>query len=65
LYKQTGRLWNDQNGEDLEAIGGGFNVTLGVLQDREKRDRIVAKILDFADCMDKVLAILNENPFGA
>ncbi len=64
LYRQTGRLWNDQNGEDLEAIGGGFNVTLGVLQDRDKRDRIVAKILEFADCMDRVLAVLNENVQG-
>ncbi len=61
LYRQTGHLWNDQNGEDLEAIGGGFNVTLAALQNREKRDKIVAKILEFADCMDKVLAILNEN----
>ncbi|WP_058303847.1 MerR family transcriptional regulator [Gorillibacterium timonense] len=60
-YRQTGHLWNDQHGEDLEALGGGFNITLDTLQDRVKRDRIVAKIREFAVCMDQVQAILNEN----
>ncbi len=60
-YQQTGHLWNDQNGEDLEAIGGGFNITLEALQNPEKRRRIVAKIREFADCMDRVLEVLEEN----
>lgn len=61
LYSQTGSLWNNQNGEDLETIGGGFNTTLITLQDKEKRKKIVAKLHEFAECIDKVIKILNKN----
>jgi hypothetical protein len=61
LYKQMGSMWNKQNGEDLEALGGGFNITLAVLQDHEKRDKITAKLRECADCMDEVVRIINEN----
>jgi hypothetical protein len=64
IYRQTGHLWNDQGGQDLEAIGGGFNITLGALQDREKRDKIVAKIREFAELVDEALALLTENLKG-
>ncbi|MEA4889022.1 MAG: MerR family transcriptional regulator [Clostridiaceae bacterium] len=64
LYQQMSFLWNNQNGEDLEAIGGGFNITLDALQDQAKRDKIVAKILEFASCMDRVVQILKEHLHG-
>ncbi|MHA6530783.1 MerR family transcriptional regulator [Paenibacillus sp. BAC0078] len=58
LYKQTGHYWNDYNGSDLEAIGGGFNVTLQTLQDKNKRKKIADKLRDFADCIDEVAAVI-------
>lgn len=60
-YRQTGHLWNDQNGNDLEGIGGGFNITLDALQDKTSRDRIVSKIMEFARCIDNVITTLREN----
>lgn len=60
LYHQMRRMWNEQNGEDLEAIGGGFNITLEALQDKKRRSRIAAKIREFADCTDNVVAVINE-----
>jgi len=61
IYNRTGEMWNNDNGKDLEALGGGFNVTLEALQNKEKREKIVAKIREFADCMDEVVRILEEN----
>ena len=61
LYNRTGQIWNNDNGNDLEALGGGFNVTLEVLQDKNKRSKIAAKIRECADCMDKVVEIINAN----
>jgi len=37
-------MWNEQNGEDLESIGGGFNITLETLQNKNRRSRIAAKL---------------------
>lgn len=54
-YEQMGRYWNNDNGTDLEALGGGFNVTLNALQDRERRNKIADKLRRFADCMDEVV----------
>ena len=61
LYDRTAKIWNNDNGEDLEALGGGFNVTLEALQNKEKRGRIAAKIREAADCMDEVVRILKDN----
>ena len=58
LYKRTADLWNNDNGEDLEALGGGFNVTLEALLDKDRRGKIAAKIREAAVCMDKVLQII-------
>ena len=58
LYKRTADIWNNDNGNDLEALGGGFNVTLEALQDKEKRSKIAAKIYEAADCTDEVVKIL-------
>lgn len=57
-YRQMANLWNNSQGEDLEALGGGFNVTLGALQDPDRRAKIVATIRKMAVCMDAVLALL-------
>lgn len=59
LYEQMRRMWNGQNGEDLEAIGGGFNITLNALQDKNRRRRIAAKLREFAEVTDKVVAVVN------
>ena len=61
LYKRTADIWNNDNGNDLEALGGGFNVTLEALQNKEKRNKIAAKINEAADCMDEVVWILQKN----
>lgn len=61
LYERTGQIWNHDDGKDLEALGGGFNVSLKVLQDKERRGRIAAKIREAAECMEQVLFILKEN----
>jgi len=44
----------------LEAIGGGFNITLETLQNKEKRARIAAKIRECGDITDQILQVLNE-----
>ena len=60
LYERTAKIWNNDNGKDLEALGGGFNVTLEALQDKEKSGKIAAKIREAADCMDEVVRIIEE-----
>jgi DNA-binding transcriptional MerR regulator len=57
LYEKMCHMWNQQDGQDLEAIGGGFNITLEALQDKARRSRIAAKILEFADCTEQIIAV--------
>jgi hypothetical protein len=60
IYKHTG---GDQPGElwkDLENLGGGFNVTLEILQDKEKRKLIAGKVREFGMCMEKVCQIIKK-----
>ena len=47
--------------DNLEALGGGFNVTLETLQDKEKRAKVAAVIRKCGDCMDEVMRIIQEN----
>ena len=47
--------------DNLEAIGGGFNVTLEALQDKERRGKISTKIREFADVTDRILRLLSKN----
>lgn len=61
LYERTAQIWNNDSGNDLEALGGGFNVTLVNLQDKDKRGQIAAKLFEAAACMDRVLEILGEH----
>lgn len=64
LYGRTAEIWNKDNGNDLECLGAGFNVTLGALQDRERRRGIAARIREAADCMDKVVEIIGRQLSG-
>lgn len=58
-YKKIQQLWNNNNGEDLEALGGGFNITLKTLQDKKRCSKITAKIREMAEYIDEVTKILN------
>lgn len=60
LYEKMRHMWNEQDGEDLEAIGGGFNITLEALQNQQKRRKIAAKIREFAECTDKIINAIHE-----
>jgi hypothetical protein len=59
LYDRMRKMWNEQNGEDLESIGGGFNITLDTLQNKNRRSRIAAKLREFAEVVDKVVEVVN------
>ena len=61
LYRQMGQMWNNNNGKDLESLGGGFNITLEVLQDKAKRTKIAEVIRKCGDCMDDVVRIIRQN----
>lgn len=60
FYAKTGNYWNNDNNADLEALGCGFNVTLENLQDVEKCKRIANKLRDFASCIDKTVAAIEQ-----
>ena len=64
LYLRCGEMWNHDNGEDLEAIGGGFNVTLEALQKEEQRKRIAAKLREFAEVNDEIVQVLRRGVAG-
>ena len=64
LYKRIGEMWNNDHGTDLEALGGGFNVSLEVLQDKERRSKIAAKIREFAKVTDEIVRVLTERCSG-
>ncbi len=61
LYKKTEEIWHNQNGENLEALGGGFNITLETLQNKDKRSRIAAKIRECGDVADEIVKIISSN----
>lgn len=58
LYKRTAEIWNNDGGNDLESLGGGFNVTLEVLQTPERRKKIAARIRECGDIIDEIVKIL-------
>lgn len=45
----------------LEDLGGGFNVTLETLQDKEKRTAIANRLGSFAENMDEIVGVLEVN----
>jgi len=52
------RLYGDTT---LEKLGGAFGCKLETLQDKENRALIAKQIRRFADCMDEVVRIFNDN----
>lgn len=66
-YRRLGHLWAGTKGKslydgpNLELLGGGFNASLAVLQDKGKRNAVAAVIRQGADCMGRVLDILERN----
>lgn len=54
LYKRCGEMWNNDSGTDLEALGGGFNVTLEALQSPARRGPIARKLRDFAEVTEEI-----------
>ncbi|MNC42387.1 hypothetical protein D3C75_912020 [compost metagenome] len=64
-YKKLAVLWNGSDGqmryqgECLESLGGGFNVTLEALGHIQRRKAIADKIRECAGCMSRVTDILN------
>lgn len=65
LYRRTAEMWggdNNRNDADsLEALGGGFNITLEILQDKEKRGKIASKLRKFAECADEIIQTIQKN----
>jgi hypothetical protein len=65
LYRRYAEMWGGENyhndADSLEALGGGFTVTLEALQDKVRRAKIATKIREFADVTDEIVRVLNEN----
>ena len=61
LYKRTADIWNNDSGRDLEALGGGFNVTLETLRTPDKRAEIAARIRECAGIIDEVVEVIKKN----
>ena len=65
LFRRTAQMWGGEGGQNdadsLEALGGGFNVTLEALQDRERRVKIAKKIRECADATDEIMRVIQAN----
>lgn len=59
LYHDYEDFWHRTEG-NLESLGGGFNVTLEALQDKERRNKIAAKLRKYADVTDEIVKVLND-----
>lgn len=53
-------MWNHDDGADLEALGGGFNVTLEALQDPARRSPIAQKLRAFAEVTEEIRRVLQQ-----
>ena len=60
LYSRCGEMWNHDDGADLEALGGGFNVTLEALQDPARRSPIAQKLRAFAEVTEEIRRVLQQ-----
>lgn len=60
LYRKMQHMW-EKDADGLEAIGGGFNITLEALQDIPRRAAIAAKIREYAVCADEVVGTIRES----
>ena len=59
LYKKMGAMWGGDTPSRgcLEKLGGGFWVSYKTLGKPRKRAKIVAKLREFADCVDEVVRV--------
>lgn len=53
IFEKLANLWSN----DLESIGGGFNITLETLKDNRKRKAIADKIREMAICYDDIVSL--------
>ena len=58
LYKRTADIWHNDGGNDLEALGGGFNITLEALQNPVRREKFAARIRECGDIIHEVVKVL-------
>lgn len=59
LYRKMGDMW-EKDPDGLEAMGAGFNITLQALRDQRSREKIAAKLREYAGLGDQVLAVLKQ-----
>ena len=63
LCRRYAQIWGGESSgndpDNLEALGGGFNVTLEALQDKEKRVRIAAKIRECAEITERIVGMIS------
>lgn len=57
-YERIARIWERDDGKDLEAIGAGFNITLESLKDRTKRKVIANRLREAGNCLDRIDRII-------
>ena len=62
--RRYAQIWGGEGSgndpDNLEALGGGFNVTLESLQDKEKRDKIATKIRECAEVTERIVGVVTE-----
>lgn len=60
-YRRMAEIWGGEGSQNeadsLEALGGGFNITLKTLQDQEQRKKIAAKIRECAEVAEDILRV--------
>lgn len=57
-YERIARIWERDNGKDLESLGGGFNITLETLRDQTKRQVIANRLREAGDCLNQINQIV-------
>lgn len=60
LYWKMADMWM-KDPDSLEALGGGFNISVETLKDPQRRAAIVAKIREFAEVADEILNVIKTN----
>lgn len=58
LYEKIAHIWENDNGNDLEAIGAGFNISLDALKTPKTRKIIADRLREAGDCMNQVSQII-------
>lgn len=53
-YETLAHIWEKDDGKDLESIGAGFNISLDMLKDQNRRLFIVNRLREAGNCMNRV-----------